>query len=61
MVAQEGQAWPFVCSCKGFELGPSLCVCRVPPQQFYIGDFAEGMDESFDQDRDGESHRDGSG
>ena len=50
----------FICSCKGFELDPSLCVCRSPPQQFYIGDFAEGMDESFEQDRDGESNRDSS-
>ena len=30
----------FVRKCKGFEMDPSLCVCRASPQHFYIGDFA---------------------
>ena len=33
------------CACKGYEVDPSLCVCReVGPQQFYIGDFALGSE-----------------
>ena len=48
-----------VCRCKGFEMDPSLCVCQAFPQRFYIGDFAEGMDESFEQDGDGVLGEDG--
>ena len=34
------------CKCKGYEVDPSLCVCRTTskPQQFFIGDFADGSD-----------------
>ena len=41
-----GASEEFGCRCKGYEIDPSLCVCRVSskPQRFFIGDFADSSD-----------------
>ena len=44
--SNQGASEPLRCTCKGYEVDPSLCVCRVTsgPQHFFLGDFADGSD-----------------
>ncbi|CAE7940779.1 RE1, partial [Symbiodinium sp. KB8] len=56
-VAGGGSQGVFQCVCKGYEVDPSLCVCRATldsagsgPQEFFIGDHQQVSLESVESD-----------